>query len=702
KDTINKVAGKTINLTNPKYYNETYNDLSFNSAYRISGHSFLYWQVDNVKDKDGNSVDGYLYDRVKIQGNQGNAAYKNLTDIDEATVVVKAIWQTYYHTINFIVSTPSEATVVSYGEEVKSMTIKNDESVIAPHVDSVLDGYTFLGWDRNKDVKRPTFRAGVDQIDGLGRDNNGNITLYGIWSKVSSKVVIEGEEYNEYDVNETLPNPIVDTDESGNNFLYYIIGSISDADNDVIIREEDMDTTELMAKFGGTTGLTLQDVLGSHIINNAVYYAHPIYENSYTIDVMINKPLGAEESDTVEVDNNTMRVMLDDRNYLLKDLEMSLPGYTFKGLSSVAAGDVEYNVSDIVRIYKDGDTNLVNNVKELYANEINKEVVLYAIWEPISYYVAFDVGTNNAQTLSQKTVANPKTYGRTYNNELVVGGYYSYSGHNFRYWVIDKIYEGASIDARGYVKGGVEVPGYRYSRNTYTATNSYKNLTNINGAVVVLKAVWANQNYTLAFNENRPAGATVITEGSKIENRTVNNGDTIMSPVVDTILDGYEFLGWDLNPQVSTPTFIKGEENIYGIGRGESQVITLYGVWGKVSAKVITPTGSRGEDEEKDVTEKVENPKGGKATSDLGNNFLYYIIDDIELEDGERLEGDMNEVELMAKFGGISENKTLIEAIKAENVISNATYKSLPIYEDSWTIRVEANKPAGVSGEVVV
>ncbi|MBR4313552.1 MAG: InlB B-repeat-containing protein, partial [Lachnospiraceae bacterium] len=648
-DPITKLTAKSMALTNPKYYNRTYNDLYLNSAYRNVGHSFVYWIVDSVKDKDGNYIDGYLYDRTIIAGNFGNADYKNLIDIDEATVYVKAIWQTYYYTINFEISTPSEATVLEYGDKVDSVVIKNDDKIKAPYVDSVLDGWTFLGWDRNKDVKIPTFKAGESDIVGLGRDNNGSITLYGIWSKVTSKVVIEGE-IDEYDINESLPNPAVSVDSDGREFLYYIIGSISDADK--LIREEDMIEVELLAKFGGRTGKTLQDAIGSHIKNNAVYYAHPIYNNMYDIVVNVNKPSGANEGDEVEVKNNLVKVALDDRNYLLEDLEMTIPGYRLKGLSSITTGEPEYKVSDIVRIYKDGDTNLVNNVKELYANTIGKSVPLYAIWEPISYYVAFDIGTNNANLISQKTTTNPKVYGVSYNNELSVNSNYRYQGHNFRYWVVDKVYEGATINSSGYVVGGEEVLGYRYNRSTYSVASSYKNLTNINGATVVLKAVWENQNYTLSFNENRPSGAVVVREGEALASRTVNNGDIVVAPMVDTILNGYEFKGWDLKVSVSTPAFAVGN-SIYGIGRGVSEEITLYGVWGKVSAKVKTPTGVSGAYEIKEVTEEVENPKGSRATSDLGNNFLYYIIDDIDLEDGVKEEGEMSEVELMAKFGGI-------------------------------------------------
>ncbi|MBR4314155.1 MAG: hypothetical protein IKP66_04520, partial [Lachnospiraceae bacterium] len=478
--------------------------------------------------------------------------------------------------------------------------------------------------------------------------------------------------------------------------------SISDIDTSLVRYEDDMSKRELMAKFGEKIGKTLSDVLEGDVSGNSNYYVIPIYDNKYTIVVDDNIPLGANEGSIVEKTNSREEIYENDRNELLKNIEMTLPGYKLKGFSRDGSDTVHYNKGDIVRKYKDGEVRAVEKVKELFANEETKTITVYAVWEPIHYYVVFDKGNDYVNVSQLKVVDNPKTFGVEYDDLVLNRSNYRYSGHEFLYWEVDRIVEGGRV-SDGILTGGEEIYGYRYDRLQLNDTATYKNLSTIDGSVVVLKAIWNSVSYTIKFDVSTPSGIEIETygnvvdsEGNVVNEVTLLNDESFMAPRTTTVLKDYEFRGWDINRGVATPTYVAGRDMIHGLGRNLNSDVVLYGIWGEETTKVITPDDP---DEPKDPDEETKEPDSPYDEDEDGNEFVYYIIGSISDATGVRYEDELTDKELMAH---IEEGESLRDVLGGD-LLGGATYYEYPIYNNVYTIELNDNKPRGAedSDEVI-
>ncbi|MBR4314465.1 MAG: InlB B-repeat-containing protein, partial [Lachnospiraceae bacterium] len=625
---------------------------------------------------NGRVLHGYEYERTRIRSGE---SYSNLTDLDGAVVTLKTIWSNLPYTITFDANTEG-LEIISEGSLPSPITVNNDQVVSAPNFNRVVKGYKFLGWDREASVATPTYVVGED-IRGLGRNINGNITLYAVWGRANGKVMAPTKadgSYEEYNIYDKIKEPVgsLAKDSRGNEFSHYIIEKV--VKGGVERKEEGLTDAELLSKFGGD--ITLQDSLLTNVVEDSVYYAYPVYKNEYTVVVNLNIPSGV--SSKANYNNVRQVVYADDRNRLLNDLEVKLDGYKYNGLNSSQNGSgVSYSKNDIVRKYVGVDTNATDNVKQMYAVEPQKIITVYVMWQPINYYVEFESGALGVVGAG-KTASNPKSYGVVYSDLNYTTTMYNYSGHTFNKWVVDKVLDNS----------GVEVDGYRYKRASLSSTDSYSNLTTIDGGRAILKAVWSGDKVNINFNENRPTGGSVIVSGEDFSYNSIDNNKAVIAPTVNTLIDGYVFVGWDKRANVSTPTFIAEKDYLYGLGSYNGDTVNLYGVWKRANANIIVPTGVNGADETKGAMDNVGNPTGSKTTDSSGNNFLYYIIRDIEESDRTREEKELTDTELLAKVGGVSGNSTLLSAVGNE-LVSDATYNTTPIYNNVYTVNIDDNVP---------
>ncbi|MBR4314843.1 MAG: hypothetical protein IKP66_08045, partial [Lachnospiraceae bacterium] len=533
-------------VANPKTYGEWYEDLAYSNNYQYYGHSFMYWQVMKVEDKDGVEVHGYRYERATLTS---ASRYRNLIDIDGATVTLKAIWSMTTYTIEFDIATPSGARVLYYGDKIPNKTVNLETIVDTPKVNSVLEGYVFKGWDLNRRVATPTYVYKKNKIYGLGYTYGEAVTLYGIWGEANAKVYVEeedGGDGEEHSADELLDDPVEphDTDSENNEFSHYIIASRSDMYGEVI-EEDGLTDSELLVKFGGETELTLQEALMENLDQGSTYKAIPIYKNEYTIKINDNLPRTADSTVIKNKDSET--VYLDDRNRLFTDLEIKLKGHKLSGFSRTNNGSVEYKVGDIVRVYGREDNNDTDNVKELVANS-SKVVNLYCVWEPNTYYLVFSKGIGDAGIKydggQNDGFNSKKSYGVEY-NDLSWNGGWAWTGHSALYWQVDSI-----ID-----KDERVLDGYEFSRTKYNFSDKYKNLTELDEATVVMKAVWTFNRYYVEYVKNRPADGEVLVDGNLPEKQDIYANTVIKATGSNTVIKDYIFRGWDRNSEVSTPSY---------------------------------------------------------------------------------------------------------------------------------------------------
>ncbi|MBR4313600.1 MAG: InlB B-repeat-containing protein, partial [Lachnospiraceae bacterium] len=671
------------NIVNPKEYGKTYEDLDYDASYFYwSGHDFMYWQIDKILDENGVEIPGYLYDRATIS----TAAYKNLTDIDKATVVLKVIWSGIRYTIHFDNAIPDGAEIIEENAPIEDVVLHNENELVAPQVNVAIKRYAFRGWDLDRNVATPSYAVG-DIIKGLATYENEVVTLYGIWHETKSGSVDPWDPDNETPADDPISSPSepYDTDDEGNDFLYYIIDSYSDMETKEVTYENGMNEYELLAKFGGD--ITLHEALGVHLKDDTLYVRYPIYNNVYTIEIDKNIPKEADSRDEFYAETLEQEIYEGDRVRLFSDKTITLDGYKIKGFTSDPTadpvnGEVEYKVGDIVRKYKELSVTDGGLVKRLYADEAAKRIKLYCMWEPNTYSIKYDKGNENVNLRYEKDPNNIKIYGETYKDLSVDGNFMTYEGHEFMFWEVYQVFD----------KDGVVIDGYKVRRATYSSVDEYKNLSPLDKSTVVLRAVWSKSEYNLSFNDNIPLGAEVV-ENKPLDNIHVKSTDMILAPYPNTTVKGYSFLGWDLYSGVEIPTYRAGEDYIYGLGYIENEVVTLYGIWQKVEASVVIPVDKGGSGEKIDILEEVVDPVVPYDVDENGNDFLYYIVASIsDIEGNVRNEDEMNDKELLAKFGG---DKTLSEAL-GNYVVNGSTYEGLPIYNNVYTIKLDSNIPDGV------
>ena len=109
----------------------------------------------------------------------------------------------------------------------------------------------------------------------------------------------------------------------------------------------------------------------------------------------------------------------------------------------------------------------------------------------------------------------------------------------------------------------------RGSAIDYRNGESVKNLTETDGGIVTLYAIW-RKTITISYNANGGTGAPSTQTGNVFNNTTSMN---FTIPSTEPTKEGYTFLGWSTNSTATTATYVAGR------GYSFSDNITLYAVW---------------------------------------------------------------------------------------------------------------------------
>lgn len=181
---------------------------------------------------------------------------------------------------------------------------------------------------------------------------------------------------------------------------------------------------------------------------------------------------------------------------------------------------------------------------------VSSDIELVATWteksteEPITYTIVFD---GNAVGVTGSTPSMDMTYDVAKN--LSPNGF-ALADHHFIGW---------STTADGEV--------------VYENGESVENLTDVDGATVILYAQWAPDEYLVSFDAN--GGEGMMTSVS------VTYGDSYEVPTSTFTLDGYTFDGWN--------TQANGEGTKYAVGAVIDIVgpVTLYAMWDPIEYTIV-------------------------------------------------------------------------------------------------------------------
>lgn len=227
-------------------------------------------------------------------------------------------------------------------------------------------------------------------------------------------------------------------------------------------------------------------------------------------------------------------------------------GYTFAGWGTLPEAEVKYRSTDELLNLAEAD---------------NAYVVLYAIWQPISYTVEFEANAPEGVTAEGKQSNLKCTYDQP--KKLRLCGY-TCPGYKFTGWNTAADGSGQQFAEDANVQNLMDEPG------------TYK-----------LYAQWTPVKYKINFAVGVNGGGTAP------ESIECEYGKPFTIPEYDSstmFRDGYHFVKWctDENELDTSKTFEAGKTYDTQLATEDGQEITLYGIWvcGKYKIRFVTGTDS--------------------------------------------------------------------------------------------------------------
>lgn len=169
---------------------------------------------------------------------------------------------------------------------------------------------------------------------------------------------------------------------------------------------------------------------------------------------------------------------------------------------------------------------------------VTKDFTLLASWTPITYRVQFDVNGGKGEAPPEREVAYEEEF------LIPISGCYK----------TDYVLVGWELEGVGICQENTKV----------------KNLTDQDGAVVVLKAAWQNGEYKVIFDANGGSGT--------MPDQAFNCGQSKKLNENEYEKKGYTFIGWNTRPDGSGQSY--GErESVSFPNQTHGSTVTLFAIW---------------------------------------------------------------------------------------------------------------------------
>ena len=432
------------------------------------------------------------------------------------------------------------------------------------------EGYTFIGWSTTSSGRKEY--DDNQEVSSLTTINNGEVNLYAVWVANTYTINFDGNgATGEMDPQGRTYDDGMKV--SSNTFTrdgYTFIGWLNEENEPVSDLYEGNLTSE-------NKTITL--------------YANWV-EHTYTVVFHSNDGNDLTKQQTFTYSETKQ----------LLDCEYSMYGYTLDGWSTTVSGRKEYEVNQ--------------EVSSLTA--INEGVIdLYAVWRVNSYTLVFDAndssatGSMNSQTrhfndgktvsantfvkdgykfVGWKTSDGTDITNEQFGNITVEDGItitlyaqwalQTYKIHFFEnneemnYVAQDFNYaEEKALLANPFTKQGYTFVGWSTSRNgraEYENQEVVSRLTEEDGAIIDLYAVWQVNTYTVKFDAN---GENVT---GLMKDMVLTYEDYEQLPYNTFTREGYSFIKWTTNPDGTGKQYIDADTMYQGIEEG---TLTLYAQW---------------------------------------------------------------------------------------------------------------------------
>ena len=497
--------------------------------------SAIPYDIESTGTLPSTSKTGYTFAGWKPTSSVGSwsnsATYASGTSLTGkwGTVTLKAQWTKNSYTITY--DAKGGAAVAQ-----KSYDIESTDTLPS----TTRDGYAFAGWKPASNSgswsTSATYGAG-DPLTG----KYGDVTLEAQWSKNPYTITFDADGGDavsavDYDIESTATLPA--TSKTGYTFGGWkptsTVGSWSNS-------ETYASGTSLTGKWGTVT-LKAQWT-----------------PNTYTVAYAANKPAGASNEVTGVPAAQTKTYGAD---LTLQSGTPSLTGWTFKGWNTKADGTGTP--------YSAGVTMSAD-----HASAQDDTVTLYALWEVNTYTVAY--AANKPAGASNEVTGVPESQTKTYDTDLTLrSGEPALTGWKFTGW-------NTAADGNGtpYAEGATMSADHASAQDD----------------TVTLYAQWTANEYTIAYDGNKPSGATGTVENiPAAQTKTYDTPLTLASG--EPALTGWKFLCWNTAADGNGVDYDAGASLTTDYVSAQGATVTLYAKWASLTYTIAydgnKPAGASG------------------------------------------------------------------------------------------------------------
>lgn len=534
----------------------------YNGSTKLGSKTFTYDKPDLLPQFSSFHIDktGYTFAGWGLSNSDKKPSYTdgqsiiNLADINNANINLYTVWQANKYTVTYISENKVYGTSqFTYDKAEPLLTVK----------DLALEkaGYQFEGWTTEEGSTTVKYKDG-ETVKNLVTTPDGNKNLYAVWKAKEYTV-------NYYNGTQKVGSSIHVYDKDSN---LKTIAELNLSKTGYTFQGWSISPTDLK--------VTFKD--GAPVKNLSIGTAIDLYAvwtpNTYTVTL-------DSAGGTV---NPTIIKVTYDQSYG----ELPTPsrtGYTFKGWY---LGSTKITKDSIVKITSNS--------------------TLVAKWEANKYTVVFEANGGNVDVISKEVI---------YDGTFGILPTPTRTGYSFNGWylgeqhitssTIVKITSNVTLTARwsantytveyysdGYKKGSslhtfdkesnlatlaalkISKPGYTFkgwATNSETMTPVYndgqniENLTNGNGTVIKLYAVWDANSYTVEYYDN----GTLVGSSSHVYDIAKNLTTSSSLNIKKT---GYTFKGWALTEGATTAKYTDGA-SIKNLTTSFNGTVKLYSVW---------------------------------------------------------------------------------------------------------------------------
>ena len=460
---------------------------------------------------------------VMYYDNNGNGTIN--CDIYNPTTLY-AIWKANSYTIKYDKNKPTSAS-----SNVTGTTANSDHTYDAPKALSknnyYLKGWIFVGWSK---VKNGTVAyTDGQEVKNLAANDGDTVTLYAVWKANTYKISYVANQPK--NASKTVTGSVLDTthtyDVSSNlrNNAYSLTGWT------FVGWSTNPDASE--ATYKDTASVkNLTDANDDVVTLYAIWKA-----NTYSIVYDSNKPLKASNNVIGNMSNSKVTY---DTDSTLPNNTYSITGWTFVGWSINNDGNIDFKDSATIKNHLtsiDGDM-----------------VTLYAIWKANTYKISYVANQpkNASKTVSGSVLDTTHTYDVSNN---LRNNAYSLTGWTFTGWSTN--------------------PDANVAK--YKDKASVKNLTDADGEVVTLYAIWKANTYSIAYESNKPLKASNNAVGNMSNSKVTYDTDSTL-PNNTYSITGWTFAGWSINNDGNID--FKDNATIKNhLTSTDGDTVTLYAIW---------------------------------------------------------------------------------------------------------------------------